>query len=288
MAKDLTPTMGASSPGLMAISEHNLQSASEVDIATQYDISKSSLAARKISGTIMVKKCISGKREYQNQTHAWHALNGVLLNCNRVLRVPRPLRYFELADYDGFPSSYIVMEYLEGNTLEVGLDKKILPDVAEAICRAHHETARSMQTQPGPLDGDPADGFPWGENGCESRLRNVAALQMCVNKRLQDSSQKSLNLHNMNLVFCHGDLALRNIMLMSTGDIAILDWASAAYYPAIFELGSLAYLATCCPLPQSLLIRELLEILESTCESEKSDISALCVVHQRSIGNSCE
>jgi aminoglycoside phosphotransferase (APT) family kinase protein len=241
-----------------------------------------------------VKRCMDGKREFQNLEHAWDLLNGINLTCERVLRIPKPLRYFELQGDDGFTSCYIAMEYLDGETMETHLDEAIVSDVAEAICRVHCETMRLARTQPGPLDGKSADGFPWGENGCESQFRDVADLQQCVDKRLQfrpstrGQRRETIELQNMDLVFCHGDYALRNIMLLRNGDIGILDWANAAYYPAMFELGSLKYSTSICATHQKTLVMQVLQDLEVKYAVDESDIEALCIVHQQSIHNSCK
>lgn len=295
MAQHATPF----TQGYISISSHNIHAISEVDIAAQYEASVSHLTARKISDTVVVKKCcMAGAREYENLEHAWSLLNGIQLDSKRVLRIPRPLRYFELAGRDEFVDSYIAMECLEGSTMEIGLEKINLSDVTEAINRIHRETAHfartHARTQPGPLDGGFAEGFPWGENGCESRFQNIADLQHCVNKRLQFRTslraQRSLplDLRNTELVFCHGDYALRNIMLLQNGDIGIVDWANAAYYPAAFELGALKYLTTTCVEHERLLVMSLLQDLKMKTTSTESDIDALCMVHQQSIQNSCK
>lgn len=41
------------------------------------------------------------------------------------------------------------------------------------------------------------------------------------------------------LVLCHMDLTPRNIMELSDGSICILDWASARFYPHVFEVAML-------------------------------------------------
>jgi aminoglycoside phosphotransferase (APT) family kinase protein len=276
------------------ISRKSIQSISEMDIIDRYEASTSHLTARKISETVVVKRCMAGEREFENLEHAWSLLNGIRLASKRVLRIPEPLRYFELADHDGFTSGYIVMECFDGETMETGLNEENLSDVAEAISRVHYETGRYVHTRPGPLDGGLADGFPWGEDRCESLFRNVADLQQCLDKRLQSRTgsrgqcRETIDLRNMELVFCHGDYALRNIMLLRNGDIGILDWANAAYYPAVFELGSLKYSTSTCAAHQKKLVARLLQDLESKIAGNKSDIETLCIVHQQSIGHSCK
>ena len=37
------------------------------------------------------------------------------------------------------------------------------------------------------------------------------------------------------LILCHLDIVLRNFLLLRDGSISLLDWASAGFYPRIFE-----------------------------------------------------
>lgn len=44
-----------------------------------------------------------------------------------------------------------------------------------------------------------------------------------------------LNIQDCELVFCHLDIAPRNILWQKDGSICLLDWESAGYYPRLFE-----------------------------------------------------
>ena len=39
------------------------------------------------------------------------------------------------------------------------------------------------------------------------------------------------------LVFCHLDIAPRNLLRQEDGSLCLIDWASAGYYPRLFEFG---------------------------------------------------
>jgi thiamine kinase-like enzyme len=43
------------------------------------------------------------------------------------------------------------------------------------------------------------------------------------------------------LVFCHGDICRRNIILEDGGSICLVDWGYAGFYPRFFELLALSF-----------------------------------------------
>ncbi|KAL2798160.1 hypothetical protein BJX66DRAFT_295805, partial [Aspergillus keveii] len=43
------------------------------------------------------------------------------------------------------------------------------------------------------------------------------------------------------LVFCHGDICPRNIILEDDGSICLVDWGYAGFYPRFFELLALLF-----------------------------------------------
>jgi thiamine kinase-like enzyme len=48
-----------------------------------------------------------------------------------------------------------------------------------------------------------------------------------------------LDLSKYDLIFCHLDLADRNVLFMDDDRICIIDWESAGFFPQIFEICAL-------------------------------------------------
>ena len=175
--------------------------------------------------------------EYWNQRHAWQKVNG------SALRIPEPFRYFKQKKDDGVESGYLLMEYIPGGTLEDdsrAMDHAVIEKVVKAIHFMHKRTCNPGH-KPGPVSGGLAQGFPWGQRGAEREFKTITDLEHCANRRLLADSKprKALNLQNQVCALVHGDLVPRNIIVDDHGNIAILDWATAAYYPPIFEVAAL-------------------------------------------------
>jgi thiamine kinase-like enzyme len=62
----------------------------------------------------------------------------------------------------------------------------------------------------------------------------ISDIEEYYNKRqLKDSTH--LNLARYPLVFCHLDIAPRNILVLDDGSLCLIDWESAGFYPRLFE-----------------------------------------------------
>lgn len=59
-------------------------------------------------------------------------------------------------------------------------------------------------------------------------------MEKWFNSRLFEHNPK-LNLHGRELVLCHLNIAPRNILWQENGSFCLIDWASAGYYPRLFE-----------------------------------------------------
>jgi hypothetical protein len=181
--------------------------------------------------------------EYRNQQYAWEILS------SEILKVPKPMRYFEACELDDSPVGYFIMEYLVGKTLEDGLcnDLHVVSTVAHAIREIHTSSLKAPNPplQPGSLSGRP-DGFPWGERQVETTFHNMSDLENAVNLRLSRRRKPPLSLQDMPLVLCHLDLAPRNVLWMD-GKVGVLDWQTMAWYPSCFEAASIKYLQHLAP-----------------------------------------
>ena len=226
---------------------------------------------RRLTEYMDVKIGMEIGREYHNQLLIWQLVKGT------GLRVPEPLHLVESIDRDGITTGYLIMEHIQGITLEhYDFDHRcdIIAKVANAIHLLHTTIIRTMKHhQPGPPFGGPAKGFPWGENGTEIELQSLSDLERCVNRRLKHYakyqrklgwSTPGISLQHQDLVPCHLDLAPRNVILTDDGSIGLLDWGTLGYYPAAFELAALLHQQTIAEGTQRLYFEKLTKHLRSS------------------------
>lgn len=271
--------------------EADVVNSSKREIIDAYDNADSHAIARRVSERFLVKRCVpgTGATEFSNQKHAWEKLDGSDIGNGRKMRIPRPVRCIQDRPPDSLPFDFIVMEFLDGVTVEDSLGEANVSAATKAIHTIFEKTAKSDERrQPGPVSGGQASGFPWGDSYCESAFSCVEDLQRCVDKRLRQRAiakgqpVSNLPLSGRQFGLCHMDLELRNIIAMSNGDIAIVDWESAGYYPAEFELASLTYWAGFCT-------GERREVMEGICVSMArtcahiSDCNLLHLVQSQSL-----
>jgi len=198
--------------------------------------------SRKISDSLLAKKC--SEREFNNQMFAWKTLNG------EKVRVARPLQYFKNPTEEG--SGLMVMEFLNGESWDVNFDPSINTKVHEAVRHMHSATpwTTEQQVYPGPLDRGRAESFPWGrgQKEAENTFRNIQDVLACADKRLVAyakrgrNKKRTLDLEDQKLAICHGDLNPRNILILTDGQVALLDWEWMCMYPVVFDLACLSML----------------------------------------------
>jgi thiamine kinase-like enzyme len=88
----------------------------------------------------------------------------------------------------------------------------------------------------------PRSGLLWAECGDFSPFSptTIDDIERCLNRRLSTGNPSELDLKQQHdLVFCHLDLADRTLLFLDDGSIAILDWASAGFYPQLLEICTL-------------------------------------------------
>ena len=83
-----------------------------------------------------------------------------------------------------------------------------------------------------PLSGEPQ--VILCEDSFLGRYNTTKGLEEWINQW----QPKLVNLEEEEFVLCHLDTALENILCMPSGQICLLDWASAGYYPRYFELAA--------------------------------------------------
>jgi serine/threonine protein kinase len=159
--------------------------------------------------------------EYMNLKCAYQLLDP------SIVRVPRPYRFFQNGDL-----GYIVMEYMKGTALGELTDASRIEKVGKAL--EHFFTFRSLQ--PGPLGGGVSRGLLWSEGTTTeySFDGSTERLEHWFNRRIKHNGL-SLSFQECDFVLCHLDIAPRNIVWLHEDSLCIVDWASAGYYPRIFE-----------------------------------------------------
>ncbi|KAI9675001.1 MAG: hypothetical protein M1817_001407 [Caeruleum heppii] len=168
--------------------------------------------------------------EAANQRFAFETFNGAMV------RIPRVLRYFRETFGKMRPIGYLIMEFLDGQNL-ASVSQEELPRAIGSVAEFLSQLSQSSSNRPGPVHGGEPQGHLWTEQGARTRFHTLEDIEGWLNKRLAMSGE-SIDLRHCQLSFCHLDLARRNFLLRQDGSICVLDWASAGYYPTIFE--------TCC------------------------------------------
>lgn len=125
---------------------------------------------------------------------------------------------------------YLVQEYIE-ECQKSTFDDEDVATITKCVAFLH----TLEENEPRPLGHGPAEGLLWPDDHMP-RLTNRAELAEFVRER---AGPKRVPVRiEPPFALCHLDIALRNIIFMADGRIAIIDWASAGYYPRIFEIAA--------------------------------------------------
>jgi serine/threonine protein kinase len=144
---------------------------------------------------------------------------------HNIVRIPFVYRFF-MKEKRG----YIVMEYMQGRALRSVEEQFLIGRIADIL--AYLTNIRG--STPGPLGGGVSCGILWSEHSEEPHLYTVKDMEDWFNRRLTKQDPK-LIFSESELVLCHLDIAPRNFLLLQDGSICLLDWASAGFYPRVFE-----------------------------------------------------
>lgn len=174
----------------------------------------------KLSDTVAVKFG-NGVTKYEaySQEKAYQMLD------HDIVRVPKVYDFFE----DRRGRGYLVMQFMEGETQESFTD----PSQLEALSRILDHFATQKSEKLGPLGGGPSLALLFGESDPPTFDTLEDIERWCNIRHLVPGA--TLSLQGSELVLCHLDLFPRNILWLSDQPPCILDWASAGYYPRIFE-----------------------------------------------------
>lgn len=164
------------------------------------------------------------RQEACNQEEAWR-----LADSTRV-KVPCVYDFFETPT-----NGYLVMEFNAGQSDVDFRHPSIVSAVADALVHLHTFHGNRL----GPTVDGPWEGLLWANAQPESDI-SVAELEKFINYRLAGYSD-SVELLDCDLVFTHLDAAPRNIKITDDNVVCFLDWASAGYFPVVFEISVLCY-----------------------------------------------
>ncbi|KAF1832346.1 hypothetical protein BDW02DRAFT_454737, partial [Decorospora gaudefroyi] len=156
-------------------------------------------------------------REFRNQQVAQRSLDA------SIVHVPTAHRFILKGGI-----GYIMMDYVNGATLDLTSAKPIAAELANVLAHIHHQGA----TRPGPLGGGPVSGVLWPKHE-DVEFSNADDFQHWFDQRLPNAERKP-NLQRHTLSMCHLDFNPRNI-IVDGGRISLIDWSGAGYFPRFSE-----------------------------------------------------
>lgn len=140
---------------------------------------------------------------------------------------------------------YIVMQFVHGNPLHKiwsDLDENLRSSVNEQLFAAVSELQSLTAKSPGPVGGGKSEGWFFTIYGA-GPFNSTTDIESWFNERLvvcQDFGRvahtTSFTGQFRNLVMCHMDLHMRNLILDRDGKLWLIDWANAGFYPPYFEV----------------------------------------------------
>jgi serine/threonine protein kinase len=157
-------------------------------------------------------------QEFRNQQVAQQRLDADIVN------VPRAYRFIQKEEI-----RYIVMDYIEGNTLDLAGAKDRIEELGNILNHIHQQGA----TNPGSLGSGPVTGVLWPEHE-EVEFSESDDLQIWLDRRSPPSLENTVDLRGYALSMCHLDFNPRNIIVHGHR-IYLIDWSAAGYFPRLFE-----------------------------------------------------
>ena len=178
--------------------------------------------------------------EAATQQYVWKCVDPT------IFRVPEVYRFFQHKPQERtLVTGYLVMENVHGTCLSEYLETATPQDqvtIVDGIIKAlqHLATIPLPPGQgPGPVGRNPPRGYLWGENGITCSFASISEMEHWLDDLLDylpDKPTDRFVFAPAELVMCHTDLAPRNILRLGDGQLALLDWGSAGFYPQVFEI----------------------------------------------------
>jgi hypothetical protein len=158
------------------------------------------------------------EEEYLNQKAAFKLLDP------SIVRVPVAHRFIEHGQ-----TGYLVMDFADGAVLSLCEAKSMSCQLGKVLLHLHD----IQGDVPGPLGRRGAvKGVLWPDEE-DIVFNDTKRFEEWMTERLMRPGHQ-FTLRGAKLVMCHLDFVPRNI-LVKNGTITLLDWASAGYFPRVFE-----------------------------------------------------
>ncbi|KAL1860728.1 hypothetical protein VTK73DRAFT_7207 [Phialemonium thermophilum] len=175
------------------------------------------------------------------------------------IHIPKVYALYTRISPSGHSIGYIVMEYMEGQTLQAVWET--LSDTAKAdICAKLREIFDALRSIPSPGyfgcvgrqpleecmfwtrpdDGKVERGLLNGPFNSEDQLNNAFVLKYLYNSGIPAKAAFYRRafprvFHGHPAVFTHGDFQRKNVIVQDNGELVLLDWESAGWYPSYWE-----------------------------------------------------
>ena len=178
--------------------------------------------------------------------------------------IPEVFALFSVLNREDRPVNYIIMEHIVGERLDTiwpRLDQTEKDRTAHAL-RLSLDTVRNIPAQgyfgcigrrpfeesmfwTAPEDGLD-DGTINGPFDTESNLNDALVRKYLYNTGLNQKARYyrrvlPLVLRGHSMVFTHGDLQRKNIIMRENGKPVLIDWETAGWYPAYWEYASAVF-----------------------------------------------
>lgn len=177
-------------------------------------------------------------------------------------RIPTPRLYQAYSYHTQWGIIYLIMDYVRGERLDHAWPK--LSWCARArvawTLRSYVRQLRRIKMEPSHFPGPlgprslPCQGYMWETNFGRDAGPFLDATAMFTRLenysfRLRDPDFSGFDgfAEPQPLVFAHNDLCLRNIVLGEDGQVWIIDWGFAGFYPEFFEYANMDMAANCDP-----------------------------------------
>jgi hypothetical protein len=159
-------------------------------------------------------------------------------HANGHIRVPYVYRTFISGNL-----GYIAMDFVDGESLDVipwpERTAQERHDIVFQVIEGLIQIRSLRSSQPGPVGhGDPVGGL-FTVYGAGRTFQTAADMEPWFNRKLEIYGTGDVTDMFGDLVMSHMDISLRNLILDKAGQLWILDWAWAGFFPQAFEKASL-------------------------------------------------
>lgn len=161
-------------------------------------------------------------------------------HSNEQIRVPRVYRTFTSGYTD-----YITVEFIDGECLDAKpwLERSV--EQRRSIVLQVSESLRCMRTMRSLQPGPAGQGIPLGGlftlYNAGMTFQTAADMEPWFNDKLRLIGGGDITGMFKDLVMCHMDISLRNLILDKAGKLWIIDWTWAGFFPQEFEIASLLH-----------------------------------------------